>query len=708
MTRKEPVLGTMRGAVLDALRNKLHIHGVKKHYDELTERYKQVVGSDYYTYRVHDPGLPKEQIPLISSELLQIFYADCVKDAMKFHIAENALIETKERIVGSSEMSASEMIATGEAILDNGYDLVSGLYEVNRSPLTPIKTLGSLPDRIHVEFKQLAKEVGTQKDETFRETVRRHIPRWMTYQIPPPIDENPETSLWTHYTSADVNLLVNPADIAKGAPLHKVFQIADKEPDPEKGYDIKTNTLLNVLHMEQERYTQPENPEVPFFRYVMAGAMVGGPNKLHKGRFFNYQSAIVRTIRQTYQRLQRELPAGERGMGVRFIDQLGAYYPAQFTELLAKSIINAASDGEIDEVSLVRELANGQFDWSPDLLEKILAQPSRRVFTQSEVQEAVHIVHPEVIGEIKNPHQFEEDTDSISKDEDIYTFKMNGKQLGLAIPNMKIELVGEVDAMSESVDIVITSMQGDQVRSIPFTLHTSGALETVRLDTIEGVVQDTAVLIALRDIAAKALNAQAVEVRKQPAAQPIIPKPTVVDIEGASSVQPRLSRDERIQAYLKQKAMRQDQRLHEPVAQSTSSHGAEELQQPVQSSDKGITITNFDTPQINKYLADERIEGLDAERLRVKVQHFVEMAKVGKKMLGKRVEVESVSAELGDIINLRQLSWTLESKRAIRIYLQDIGEGKFVLRGIMSKKGSAQQKRYIERIIADIVTEMSA
>jgi hypothetical protein len=460
--------------------------------------------------------------------------------------------------------------------------------------------------------------------------------------------------------------------------------------------------------MEQQRYTQPENPEVPFFRYVMAGAMVGGPNKLHKGRFFNYQLAVVRTIRQTYQRLKQELPAGEHGRGVRFIEQLAAYYPTQFPDLLAKSIINICPDGDIDEVSLVRELANGQFEWSPQLLEKVLAQPNRRVFTQSEVQAVANTIHPEAATEIKNPQKFEEDTDTISKDEDIYTFKMNGKQLGLVTPDMKIELAGEVNAISESVDIVITTTQGDQVRTVPFTMHTSGALETVQMETIEGVVQDPSVLMALREIAANALNAQAVEVRKQPPQQPVIRKPTEVDIERVTSVQPRLSREERIQAYLEQKAIRQAQRQHEPVAQSSSLHDVGETHQPAQHSDRGITILNFDPNQITKYMAEERIEGVDAERLREKVQHFVEMAKVGKKMLGKRVEVEAVAGELGDIINLRQLSWTLESKRAIRIYLQDIGEGNFILRGIMSKKGTAQQNRYIEKIIADILKEMSA
>jgi hypothetical protein len=177
---------------------------------------------------------------------------------------------------------------------------------------------------------------------------------------------------------------------------------------------------------------------------------------------------------------------------------------------------------------------------------------------------------------------------------------------------------------------------------------------------------------------------------------------------------PRFTREERIARYEQRKAeelvkLQKKGRAmshQEDMAESTVTFVSDTPEESAAPLKRNIIGLDYQT--VRSLLEEERISSVDADTVIKKLGHLVELANVNGKMLGKRISTDILSqSELeGEHINLRQVNWVVDGGvTQIRFYIEDMKQGYFVLRGIMSKKGESQQTRYIRQLLLRIVRE---
>jgi hypothetical protein len=176
--------------------------------------------------------------------------------------------------------------------------------------------------------------------------------------------------------------------------------------------------------------------------------------------------------------------------------------------------------------------------------------------------------------------------------------------------------------------------------------------------------------------------------------QPVMPSaPRSIS---STEITPQFTREERIKRYEQRKA-EELAKLHKKGL--TEEHKEVLLESKKDSAIFQRNIVGLDYRTVSTFLTEERISSVDVDTVIKKLGHLVELANVNGKMLGKRISNE-------ENINLRQINWIVDGGvTQIRFYIEDVKQGYFVLRGIMSKKNESQQTRYIRQLLTDIVRE---
>lgn len=685
-----------------------NIHDVEAYFQGLyrdqLEKYDLVKVSSFYLYKkeVDMPEGEEVEQPATEWGTIDQFYHTASSNAKRFYASEVALQDIGEKLAEKEHVSVDEMITAGNEITTHGSQLTRDLIALNDTPATPGKHIGDIHKTQQFVLKKVCKEIGSDKPEEFRETMRRYIPRWMWEPLSPPDTEVPLDyqerfrELWRDYTPRQANLLIHPDKITEGkAPLHMAFKTAsevEKDGQTDLGYAIKTSAVTDLLAMEKERAQQSEQP---FFTYVFGGAMTGEGEKPLKNTHFNYQAAITGTMRETFSRLSDELEDERRGPATEFVDTIAGYYPHQFPELFARSLFTQGRESEkLDTITLLNNLQQRDSDLATGVIAQAEKVGVRRALTAHEVTNYAQYL-PESAEQEVSPAACIENAAVIAGDELAYGFtdkvrdRASGKSFSVSV---------ELDTLAESVTAKIGFNFGDKIRYVPFRVSFSGEKESLQLNTLGTDQVTEEALEKYRNVVVDVIGNRAEKIREKEkkATGPQTERPAL-KISG-------LTREERMRLYAESKGKTEKRKQAPPekvVFQRTTETSDE--QRPEQ---EAIMLHGLDHTNVSQLLADERIEVVTAAEIIEKVETMTEAAKTSKKMLGKKINLRERVGPQAEGINLRQLNWSRNGGLdPIRIYLQDIGSGTFVLRGILNKKGLTQQTKYMKSLTQRIIRE---
>lgn len=718
-TGRERKLGTEMG-LRRRLSDEIHdlrqfdIQEIRDLYQAQLDRFGLVRTSNFYLYSFEEQELEDDEIPSMEWDTMIVFYRNVISNAEEFADAEASLLAEGKDLKGG-RVGVSDQVRVSEGFLSSCYILVRNLRAMNVARAVPFMTASQLFGVQQFQLKKFLEEIGTEKPETFRETMRRYIPRYLWFPIPPPEgqvasgDEVRLREVWRECASCDRSLLIHPDNIELGrVTLHVLLVAAEKveaEGCDDLGYFLRTYGILSILAMEAERGAA----EIPFFTHIFGGLVTGEVHRAPKDAYFDFQSAIGRTMRLTFSRLQDELEHGEMGRAANFLHDLAYYYSENIPEMLARSIIRhgGGTANDFDALAVLRGLGGIDFGWAKGLLERVAEIPERRIIKTDEVVDLAEAISGEVKNNTLSPERFAEDVSLIIGEEDSYGFNVLLSRLGLSMEGMKSVIEIELNAVSESIKIVLKVGDGQVARFLPFELSLSGDRESIMVETLgkEPLVDQT--LETYRNLVAKAMRHEADKLRWQQSGtkaqlNQTVPrvKPQALELQARPLTRlERMARYEEMKEQLRVERKRRRQRPSEATEVACSEAATREA------AERGTVreIVGLERENVERLLKEEKIEAVTTDQVIGKLTHFLEMARVSKKMLGKGVNMEYYGRGAKGL-NLRQMNWVLDGgATAMRIYLQDVGSGKFLLCGILLKKSDSMQNRFIRNLVAQIL-----
>ena len=703
----------------EPLRRRLITRTIQQY--ERQQRVIEMVGdSSFYYYTVPDVELDFNTVPHLDWETIDRMYSPIRPQMERFQKAQSALLE-RGRSISSKELTIEELMAMNAKLLDPVYDLVNGLKAFNfAKPRPPRKQYKKQPEFIQILNKRYLDNIETEKPEEARETLRRYIPRWMTHPIPPPVSELEDEQMslvedeWANFTTKDADLLIHPDRISEGAPLHVVFKLAEKMEKQEKsdlGYALRTYGISKILEMEVDRLNDPENPEIPFFSFIMAGSMTGFSFSYARKSFFDFSTAINDTMSMTHQRLMDELESGQNGPASQFLDILNNHFPNAFPGLFALSIVNhSLRTKKIDEIKMIKGLQRKSPEWFEAFMNNLSPFSVRRVLYNHEIEEVMDSMPP--VPESIDIAKIEDNAREIIGDEDSYSISRSMRfsflkdiEKGNTVSALKLDL----DALSETISVQVIGGKDQKARIVPFKLSFSGEIEPFSLETLDDHPVSEEVLEVLRKKVAEVLHSQLEEKRKR---EQTLTSGKAVRLNTVKVDKPLpLTRKERMIRYQLEKERDRKQKTKGETSEAMEL-AIPETNPPVANEEAVLgtprRILNLDYPTIIGLLEEQRIGNIDPERMYNKLEFLLEVANVGGKILGKKIGTHPLSeSELqGEEINLRQINWVLDGgATALRIYLEDVKGGDFIIQGILLKQSENQQTRYIRQLLLKIVKE---
>jgi hypothetical protein len=695
-------------------------------HEEQNRRYELIESSPYYHYTIEKPDQTKPDTPFISWEVVSTFYSNVKKQMVEFAKAQSILREQGKNLAERSHSPIEQQVAS-KVISYETKTLIRGLKAINAADAVPHSNILQRSELARIKAKKFIAGVGKEKPEAFRETLRRYIPRFATHPIPHPDDLIPGEdreevlSRWRNFTSRDADYLIHPDNIPQGAPLHMVFKIAkemERQDKNDLAYAIKTHGITKLLEMEREKATQEEAPEIPFFTHLVAGTLPGFSFdflQLSKRRGFDYEEAVSDTMLQTLERFQSEREDRKNGVATDFLLKIKDYYPDQFNHLLANAIINfAARTRKIDDVKLLRNLQEEKWPGFDEILESVKNHPGRRVLDYKEI-EAILNTLPQP--ENQNPtSNLSDDIKALVGEEDSYSIVQPIKKSIVMKGEASTAIRLDLEPLSETIYARLINVDKTIVRYFPFKLSFSGGFDSFSIDILDKNPPNPAIIEKLQNEVANAIRQQVEKNISQSKTK--LTKNTQTpfpDTKPMSTLDsPRATREERMREYQQKKQIELERQQRRTKATSEAEHLPQaQVIYPQQVQEREDTlpprrIIGLDYRNVIELLGKEKIENIKPDIMVKKIEHLVELASIGNKMLGKRISDEVLNQrELqGESINLRQINWIVDGGTTqIRIYLEDIKDGVFILRGIMSKKSETQQTRYIRQLLLDIVQE---
>ncbi len=298
-TGRERKLGTEMG-LRRRLSDEIHdlrqfdIQEIRDLYQAQLDRFGLVRTSNFYLYSFEEQELEDDEIPSMEWDTMIVFYRNVISNAEEFADAEASLLAEGKDLKGG-RVGVSDLVRVSEGFLGNGYILVRNFKAMNAARAVPFMTASQLLGVQQFQLKKFLEEIGMGKPETFRETMRRYMPRWMWFPILPPGgqvalgDEARLREVWREYVSQDRSLLIHPDNIELGrAPLHVLLGAAERveaEGCEDMGYFLRTYGILSILAMEAER----DATEIPFFTHIFGGLVMGEVNRTPRDAYFDFQ-----------------------------------------------------------------------------------------------------------------------------------------------------------------------------------------------------------------------------------------------------------------------------------------------------------------------------------------------------------------------------------------------------------------------------------
>ncbi len=707
----ETPLESMRSFVFDiAPKRERLIGSTIRKYDGQQKIVENVFDSPFYYYTIHGEDFDFDKVPHIEWYLIKTFYRSTTNQMDNFYHAQENLLKRGQSLL-QKELEAEELFTINAKLVNPCYTLVRGLQALGNAKATPIASLPKKsPELVRVSAKKYMEELGRNKPEEIKETLRRYIPRWLTHPIPFPediLDEEEKAQVsekWSNFTSRDANYLIADEKISEGAPLHMVYKIAsefEKKDESDLAYKLKTRAISEILSLETSKI---DENELPFFSFIFTSAFSGFANSSFRNPFFDYTEALNETLLQTHQRYQKELDEGVDGPASKFVESIQSYFEDKFAEMLVLSVIGfALKTRKVDEIQLLKSLKKKNPSWIHKFEDAFARHPARRVMNYHEIDEVLDALKknspPDTSDTLEaDASEMLGDEDSVSLAKSFGSSFMRRLERGDTQFAIRIEL----DSLSRTIDSKIISSNEAVMRFIPFKLSFSGEIESCTLDTLEksGIPQST--FDSLKALVAQTIHEQIVQKHindRQMASGRQIPV--------ISEAPRQLTRAQRIERYRAEKESEQRKRKKIPMQPDIAVVVVEKEEK--ETSEKiERNILNLDYATITNFLQDENITSIDAERAYNKLEFILEASNTSGKMLGKKISSNNLNEKelQGEIINLRQINWVLDGgSTQIRYYLEDVKDGNFILRGIMSKKGVNQQTRYIRKILLDIVKE---
>jgi hypothetical protein len=266
--------------------------------------------------------------------------------------------------------------------------------------------------------------------------------------------------------------------------------------------------------------------------------------------------------------------------------------------------------------------------------------------------------------------------------------------VGIGSGKVKGKLQVELDSTVEKIECKLSYLIDGGSHYLPFRMNYTGELESLRAEMVEGGNIPREAAEILRKLVFKALEDKVSKAVKERLAKEKISRRNI--LPETRALEPGLSRQDRISRYNSEKQRARKRK----VGSVTSTQKEEFIEEQVAKEERAqmeIKIIGLEYENVEDILVRSGIEDLDPHWVIKKLRQYAEVAAQGKKMLGKRVVLTN---NFG--INLRQINWMIENNRAIRAYLEDVGSGEFILRGILAKKGESMQNRYILNLMHEI------
>lgn len=673
---------------------------------EQRERCKLVETSDFYYYTHFPKDFPedKEDFPYIRHEVISLFFRSAVKEARVFGKSQRHLLDKGLQMI-DSDPALDEIAKAGKFILSSSYDMVRAFTTINATPCQLPQFAFILPEQQRIALKRIVDFIGSEKDENFRETIRRYLPRWMHYPIPAPTDHIDASldilkRLWS-YTDREAHFLISPDRMPQGMPLHLVLKTAEMVEQAgnfDVGYFLRTWGVAEVLKMEKENFEKEEGKEIPFFHFILPG-LVTGDIKIHTGNhYFDFSKAVGETMHKTFFMLQAQGEPQSR-LANDFLQDLSRYYPDLLPAMLARSI-NAfsLSSYEIDQAVILRRLRQLNLPFAEAVLEQTEKLPERRLLTALEIEDsATRFI--QYTGADESGSDFVPDIKSLIDSEDSYFFLMPLHRIGISQKNIKGEMEVDLDTNAEIVSAILKIRAGQISRSLPFQLNFSGEVESLNLDTLEGDPISQKATLVYRNLIAQSLRHEAERIRIKRQRQNGKLK---IELPQPQFRTQGLNREQRIALYEAQRQQTLPEvriKRRQLLTGQPSRNGLTEGEEKVE--DRMLRITGMEMEQVERLLREGGARGIDAEQVIKKLQIALHLAQQNGYRLGKKISMDNYG---GEQIDLRQVNWSLFGL-SLRIYLQGISNGEFCLRGILNKKGNDMQTEYIKGLVRQIVKD---
>jgi hypothetical protein len=630
-------------------------------------------------------------------DVFEAFYYNSRNAKADFLTATRNLWRRGVELINSDDLSADDYVSASQDILNEGYEQTRLLSVLNNAKAAPTHLASHFTNVQKIQLKQVFDGIGTHKPESFREYIRRNIPRWMWHPLPHPEGELAQEQngnlrqLWSGYTSQDASLLIHPDPLAEGnAPLHMALtaaQTVENEGNHDLGYAIRTSTILQLLEMEKERVKNDEDPELPFFAYVFAGAMTGEVNHTPKRAHFNYSRAISDTMRHTLSRLQNELERGESSPASEFLQAVSQYYPDVFPELLAKSIKNhERSYSGFDMLTLLRGLNTVQQPWVTGVQEAIDNLPSRRVLTSDEVAHLASYLPETVQTKTSSATSLPDDVKKIVGDNDIFTIKEKIREEN----GVNIDVSIDIDTVAEALEVKLSYLTGDLIRLVPFVIPFSEN-GGVHIETIDQVELPPAITDKYRSLVLDGIKRKADEIREREAAKQ---RGGMGVTSINTSTLPMGEQSKRVKTKGEADPDRNTTVIFTPDMVT---------EQPTDQRQK-ITIQGLDIDTITHMLDENAIQAVTPDRLLEKLYHHLNVANVKGKPPGETLSLDGAAGKARNDFDLREIKWRLGHRIQLRVYIYSpTGNSRdYELVSITLKKGDNKQETDLRKLVRQI------
>lgn len=570
----------------------------------------------------------------------------------------------------------------------------------------PKITIGSLLTSSQRESLRKWPEITEHHMSVVRDGLRRFIPRWLYHPIERPtvVDSEKDSILqkaWTTYTPKEGLYLIEEQDIHEGkAPLHMVFKIAQRLEAAgydDLGYMSRTHALKELL---KEAITKWPSGNSELFTDALYDLLSGeGMSIGSKKAKFNYRSAFEDTMVRTYLYLQDESEHVEKQEARELIT---AFKDVFHHHTIALSILNSYSNSDqIDLRRLLPTLDVVDPKFAKAVESSLLDQRNRPLLLSDEVQKSLRSLTGEPDRGDKG-QDIAGEVDEIIADNDSYSFTISAPKLGYDIPRgSRYEISITIDALSQKISAELSIESNRATKTLPYTIDYSEDL-ICRTQLLDEEALPIEVRGELVHIVERAIAHHAESLRKKAASKGVIF--TARPANTPSPVSQKQTREERMGEYQRLRASSGRKRTG-----STEITPAASQVPDGKDIEKGrefqLRIIGLDVETISSIMAQQKIQGIDPHLIIRKLNHMMENARVSQQMIGKRINLDTVR-DLPAEINIRQLNWMMDGgNNGLRVYLEDIGGGAFILRGMLNKKGLSQQQRYIENMALRILAE---